>query len=171
MDVAKSTRHAKITGDFGEGLALYWLSKHGFECARIDHAGIDLIARHPTKKILLGISVKSRSRTPGTEATSLLIERAQFERAREVCEKFLCEPYFALVIDAGGKVYLYILPMTILLAQLGGNKTVNWKMSEAAMLTYRRNPEIMCVEMLYSQHSWGALASRLEPTPLQSQIL
>jgi hypothetical protein len=31
MEISKSTRHSKITGDFAEGLVLYWLSKYGFE--------------------------------------------------------------------------------------------------------------------------------------------
>ena len=41
MEIIKSTRHSKITGDFAEGLVLYWLSKYGFECARIDHTRVD----------------------------------------------------------------------------------------------------------------------------------
>ena len=45
MAFVKSTRHAKITGDFGEAAVLYYLSSSGFECARVDHTGIDLIAR------------------------------------------------------------------------------------------------------------------------------
>jgi len=44
MDITKSSRHSKIAGDFGETLVLYWLSKYGFECASVDHTGIDLIA-------------------------------------------------------------------------------------------------------------------------------
>src|SRR6478735_5770885 len=59
--IAKSSRHSKITGDFAEYLTLYLLSKHGFECARIDHTGMDIIARNPHTKELMGISVKSRS--------------------------------------------------------------------------------------------------------------
>ena len=30
VGMKKSTRHSKITGDFAEGLVLYWLSKHGY---------------------------------------------------------------------------------------------------------------------------------------------
>jgi hypothetical protein len=44
MKINKSSGHAKITGDFGESLILYWLSKYGFECALVDHTGIDIIA-------------------------------------------------------------------------------------------------------------------------------
>lgn len=60
--IHKSSRHSKITGDFAENIVLYWLSKYGYECARIDHVGVDLIARRPSGKLTMGISVKSRSR-------------------------------------------------------------------------------------------------------------
>jgi len=33
LQITKSTRHAKICGNFGEATVLYWLSKYGFECA------------------------------------------------------------------------------------------------------------------------------------------
>ncbi len=40
VDINKSTRHSKNTGDFAENLVLYILSKHGFECANVDHCVI-----------------------------------------------------------------------------------------------------------------------------------
>ena len=43
MRISKSSWHSKITGDLGEALVLYWLSKHGFECARVDHTGNDAV--------------------------------------------------------------------------------------------------------------------------------
>jgi hypothetical protein len=44
IEMTKSSRHSKITGDFAEALIVYW---YGFECARIDHTGMDVIARNP----------------------------------------------------------------------------------------------------------------------------
>ncbi len=79
-DIDKSSRHSKITGDFAEGLVLYWLSKHGFESARVDHTGIDLIARNPSANELMGVSVKSRSRQVGTEKDYIGIRNDNFER-------------------------------------------------------------------------------------------
>jgi len=67
MEVIKSSRHSKIRGDFAESLILYWLSKYGFECALVDHTGIDIIARNPHTNEVMGISVKSRSRNIGKE--------------------------------------------------------------------------------------------------------
>ena len=65
MEILKSSRHARITGDFGQAVVLYWLSKHGFECARVNHTGINIIARNPLTEELMGISVESRSWSAG----------------------------------------------------------------------------------------------------------
>jgi len=89
--VEKSSRHAKITGDFGESVVLYWLSRSGFECARVDHTGIDLIAKRPRSEERLGISVKTRSRVPGTETDSVNIGQARdLARVVEACSAFQC---------------------------------------------------------------------------------
>jgi len=112
MNIAKSTRHAKITGDFAEALILYWLSKYGFECARVDHTGIDLIARNPHTRELMGISVKSRCRQVGTEAECVSIPADQFQKAAAACDAFGCVPYFAIVVDAAQAIHGYILPMS-----------------------------------------------------------
>jgi hypothetical protein len=67
MKIKKSPRHSKIAGNFGENIVLYWLSKYGFECALVDHTGIDIIARNPHTKKMMGISVKSRTRSKGSK--------------------------------------------------------------------------------------------------------
>jgi hypothetical protein len=90
----KGSNHSKITGDFAEALVLYWLSKHGYECARFDHAGIDLIARVPKSSEVWGISVKGRSRYPGTEKESVNLPKDGFDKARSACEAFRCVPYY-----------------------------------------------------------------------------
>jgi len=99
MKITKSSRHSKIAGDFGESLVLYLLSKRGFECASIDHTGIDLIARHPRKPEIMGISVKSRTRTPGTENEYVIVKSGDFDKVEAACEAFGCLPYFAIVVD------------------------------------------------------------------------
>src|SRR5687767_1281979 len=107
-EIEKSSRHSKITGDFAEGLVLYWLSKYGFECARVDHTGMDLIARNPHNQELMGISVKARSRSTGTEETHIKIERSNIEKLQQACEAFGCTPYFAIVIDAGPVIRCFL---------------------------------------------------------------
>jgi len=111
MTMQKSTRHSKITGDFGEALILYWLSKHGFECARVDHTGIDIIATVPKSEERWGISVKCRSRAAGTENEYLGVPAADFAKAQKACKAFGCVPYFGVVVDMGSKVLAFILSM------------------------------------------------------------
>ena len=100
MEIKKSSRHSKITGDFAERLILYWLSKHGFECAAVDHVGLDIIARNPHTGELMGISVKSRSRSTGKERTDLSIPTENLTKLDCACQSFGCRPYFAMVVDA-----------------------------------------------------------------------
>ena len=78
--VFKCTRHSKIAGDYGEHLILYELSRQGYECARVDHTGIDIIARHPSKSQVMGISVKTRTRGPKTRRDTLNISRSEIPK-------------------------------------------------------------------------------------------
>ena len=119
MDILKSSRHSKITGDFGETLLLYWLSKYGFECAPINHTGIDLIARNPHTQELMGISVKSRSRSRGAEGMQLRIPKDNFQKAEAACKAFGCAPHFAIVIDAGSTIRCFLTSMSHLLELAG----------------------------------------------------
>jgi len=59
MEIDKSTRHAKIVGDFGEQLVCNWLSRSGWEVVLVDHTGIDLIAYHKQTGKRIGISNKN----------------------------------------------------------------------------------------------------------------
>lgn len=108
-EINKSTRHSKITGNFSENLVLYILSKHGFECANVDHTGIDIIARNPKTKELMGISVKSRSRNIGKEGQYVSIPNENIEKVDNACLAFGCKPYFAIVVDEDNFIKIYIL--------------------------------------------------------------
>jgi Holliday junction resolvase-like predicted endonuclease len=94
MKVEKSSRHSKITGDFAESLVLYWLSKYGFESAKIDHTGIDLISRNNKTGEIMGISIKSRSRNDGKEGQYVSITNDSFEKAEKVNTPEHIEPSF-----------------------------------------------------------------------------
>lgn len=155
MRLKRSTRHAKITGDFGETLVLYWLSKYGFECALVDHTGIDIIARNPHTKEVMGISVKSRSRREGTELEGVNVPNGDFDKAKVACEAFGCEPYFAIVVDAGNLIQGFILPMDRLLALFPKGKTVSvWKMTEPYLDRYAKYPDICSFECRTETKKW-----------------
>jgi Holliday junction resolvase-like predicted endonuclease len=155
LRISKSSRHSKITGDFGEALVLYWLSKHGFECASVDHTGIDLIARNPHTKEIMGISVKSRSRNVGTESTSVDISNENFEKAESACRAFGCIPYFAIVVDAGDSIKGFILSMAHLLELFPIGKAVcAWKMSPKFLQKYYRDRDIKVFEFQAKTKTW-----------------
>jgi Holliday junction resolvase-like predicted endonuclease len=143
MKIRKSSRHAKIAGDFGESLALYWLSKYGFECALVDHTGIDIIANNPHTKEIMGISVKTRSRAYGTESDEVSIANGDFEKVRAACRAFGCVPYFSIIVDAGAVIRGYVLSLEHLLEICPMSKrTCNWKMKERDLSRYEQDPEI-----------------------------
>ena len=154
-DINKSSRHSKITGDFAEGLVLYMLSKHGFECASIDHTGIDLLARNPSTKELMGISVKSRSRNLGKENHHINIPNDNFEKVATACIAFGCNPYFAIVIDQGATITIFILSMSTLHRYFPPGKTVStWKMRDSYLKQYRADRDIYIIEFNSQIHNW-----------------
>lgn len=155
VQILKSSRHSKITGDFTEHLVLYWLSKHGFECARVDHTGIDLIARNPHGDELMGISVKSRSRNPGTETAPININESDVVKAEEACSIFRCVPYFAIVSDMKDRIVCLVLPVKRLRDILSDGKAIHqWKMTEQALNQYYADPEIKVFEFETKTRSW-----------------
>jgi len=163
--VSKSTRHAKITGDFGETLVLYWLSKYGFECAPVDHTGIDIIARNPYTQEVLGISVKSRSRTEGTEKEYVSIPNDNFGKADAACKAFGCVPYFAVVVDAGDTIRGFILSMARLLTLYPKGKTAaGWKMSDEHLRQYESDPDIKTFEFKTKTTKWWTTNQEPEDT-------
>jgi len=155
MEMLKSSRHSKITGDFGEALVLYWLSKHGFECARVDHTGIDLIARNPHTGEVMGISVKSRSRNPGTEETYVRIPKDGLRKCQEACAAFGCVPYFAVVVDAADAIRVFMTSMQHLLALFPAAATsAGWKMTKQHVSRYYDDPEVVIFELHTITRRW-----------------
>ncbi|MFH1941444.1 MAG: hypothetical protein ABIL68_05015 [bacterium] len=155
MDISKSSRHSKIAGDFGESLVLYWLSKFGFESARVDHTGIDLIARNPHTGEVMGISVKSRTRVRGTEQDSITIPSDSFEKAALACKAFGCVPYFAVVVDAAEVIRVFLLRMDHLLKICPvKQRGAYWKVSGKHLDQYMNDPEVKIFELCTSTKSW-----------------
>lgn len=177
MDILKSSRHAKITGDFAEALVLYWLSKYGFECARIDHTGIDLIARNLRTSELIGVSVKSRCRIAGKEAELVSIPADNFEKAAAACKAFACVPYFAIVVDAADCIRGFILPMSRLISLCPPSDHGSyWKMSPRFLQQCSEDAEIKFFEFQTRTGNWWAGASepacfsgRQDYAPLHSE--
>lgn len=155
MDIVKSSRHSKITGDFGEALILYWLSKYGFECARVDHTGIDLIASNPYTSEVMGISVKSRSRSLGKEGSNVVIDRDNFEKVEQACAAFGCVPYFAIVVDGKDVIHAFVISLKHLVEHYpAGIRVSNWRMNEKSLVQYYSDPEVKIFELRTSTKNW-----------------
>lgn len=109
-----SMNHAHITGEFGEHLVLYWLSKNGYESIHAQYVGIDIIASKNGKRI--GISVKSRSRKEGKSDFSLNIKKPseQIKKVKDTCSDFACEPYFAFVVDQMNYIKVVVTPLSVI---------------------------------------------------------
>ena len=164
MELDKSPRHSKITGDFGERIVLYWLSKYGFECAYVDHVGLDIIARNPHTNDLMGISVKSRSRNIGTEGTSVSIPNDNLEKLDSACRAFACEPYFAVVVDEADTITVFILSKSHLIRLLPpGEKVLSWKMSKSWVQKYESDRKIMWFKFRTLTGNWWAKSNPALP--------
>jgi hypothetical protein len=80
-------------------IVLYYLSRYGFECARIDHTGIDLLARAKNESRPRGISVKTASRIESRKNKPSRLSPIILDEATKACEAFNAEPYIAIVFD------------------------------------------------------------------------
>jgi Holliday junction resolvase-like predicted endonuclease len=155
MEINKSTRHSKITGNFAEYLILYWLSKYGFECALVDHTGLDIIARNKHTNELIGISVKARSRNTGTEGQYVSIPNDNIPKLDDACKAFVCTPYFALVIDEADGIQAFILSQERLLSiHPMGKEVISWKMGDKWVKQYLNDSEIRSFAFSHQTLNW-----------------
>ena len=133
---------------------LYWLSKRGFECARVDHTGIDLIARRPNSSEVLGISVKCRSRNEGKENENVSIRRKDDVKIKEACAAFKCVPYVAIVADQGSAVRGFLAPLKYARRLAPGG---SWGMTEHQVLNYKKDRRIESFELESRDGDWRAI--------------
>jgi hypothetical protein len=156
----KSTRHSKIVGDFAEALVLYWLSKSGYECACVDHTGIDLIACSLDGSVRMGISVKARSRHDGKETVDVSLSLDGFQKAREACRSFGCIPYYAIVVDSVHSVRCFLVALDDLEQIVTGNRDPrHWQMRQTFLDSYYNDPRIRWFELQPTNSKWHNAAN------------
>jgi hypothetical protein len=137
MKSMKSSRHSKIAGDFGEMIVLYYLSRYGFECARIDHTGIDLLARSANESRPRGISVKTASRIesrknkPSRQPLSLLNE------VTKACVSFNADPYIAIVFDGIERICILLRSVEDIRQEQVGSKSLGFWFRDEDRARYR----------------------------------
>jgi hypothetical protein len=149
----KSSRHSTITGDFAEVLVLYWLSKFGYECACIDHTGIDLIACKTDGSERMGISVQCSSRYDGTENRNVNLH--PFEEVRAACKVFGLVPFAAIVVDGANIIHCFLLSLDHLETLATGKASQRyWLMSKRSLAKYRADPAIKWFELERTNANW-----------------
>jgi Holliday junction resolvase-like predicted endonuclease len=153
----KSSRHDKITGDFAELLVLYWLSKSGYECALVDHTGIDIIAADEKRNKRIGISVQGRSRLAGKETESVNLH--DFNKTRRACKSFGCKPYSAIVVDAQDVIRCFMVPLSHLeqIATGKAGRQRYWLMSVNSLKKYESDSKIKRFELACNNLNWRIL--------------
>lgn len=108
------TRAPKQFGDFGEGLVTYTLIRKGFEVAKVDHVGADLIAEHEGRRY--AISVKSRMyRSGSVETKGVLLKQDDIDKLDFFSAQFGMISLFAHVCSIADDniIHLVMLPVSI----------------------------------------------------------
>ena len=160
MEINKSSRHTKIIGDFGEHLLCNWFSRSGFEVARVDHTGIDIVAYHPITKQRLGITVKLVTRDSGKENGSVNILSYQDKDDRRKvldAEAFGAEPWIAIYIETSDYGELFLTSLNHYDEKYRGNeerKIDDWKMTKKYQEEYQKDPNIKHIRIEFVSNSW-----------------
>ncbi len=160
--IDKSSRHSKITGDFGEYLLLYLLSKHGFEVFHVDHTGIDLVAYNKASKNRYGISVKSRSKR-GKADDGLLVPGEDYDKIILASQALAAEPHICFIVDklindeGQGHIHVFLMSLDTL-DEFYGNfkagKGFSFATSPKKMEEYKDRKGIFYKEFRYDKGSW-----------------
>lgn len=162
VQILKSSRHQKIIGDFGENLICNWLSRSGFEVTLVDHTGIDIVAYNPKTKARHGITVKSRTRTPGKEAIHVILfshKQGKNDRKKllDACKAFACEPWIAVYVETLEYADVYLTSLNNYDKKYGGKKGKardDWKMTRRNKEQYEEDPLVKHISITFRANSW-----------------
>jgi hypothetical protein len=162
MDIVKGTRHQKIIGNCGEMTICNWLSRSGMEVTVVDHTGIDIIAYNPSSHQRLGITVKSRTRTVGSEETSVNVfsyqkEKTDRQKVLDACEAFACEPWIAIYVEATDQADIYLTSLSNFDAKYRreGKAIDDWKMGPKYQVIYATDPLVKHIKIKFQGTNWN----------------
>ena len=161
MDIAKSTRHQKIIGGFGEQVICNWLSRSGFEVATVDHTGIDIIAYDPRSRQRLGLTVKSRTRSLGAENSSVNVfsyQNGKDDRSKVLaaCRAFGCEPWIAVYVEATDRADVFMTSLANYDAKYRrtGRAIDDWKMGPKHRESYALDSAVKHIGIVFDGGNW-----------------
>ena len=123
----------------------------------MDHTGIDIVAYHKALKQRLGISVKSRTRLPRSEAEAVYLFRGATDRESllAACEAFGCEAWLAVYVESECMGDLF-------LTSLGnydqkyrtGKATEGWSMAARHVQAYATDTKIKHIHVDFKVNNW-----------------
>ena len=109
----------------------------------MDDTGIDLIASKPKRDLFMGISVKSRSRRPGTESESVKLLPVDVEKARKACEAWRLVAHFAIVVDATDAIRGFLISADHLEACYSRKGKIGyWRMKKQDLTNYAKDLQV-----------------------------
>jgi len=156
MEIAKSTRHQKIIGDFGERIICNWLSRSGFEVVTVDHTGIDIIAYDPRRRQRLGITVKSRTRSAGTEGDTVNV--LSYQKGKDDRQKVLsaCEAWIAVYVETTDRADVFLTSLANYDANYrrAGRAIDDWKMRPRDREKYALDPSVKHLGIVFEGARW-----------------
>jgi hypothetical protein len=86
----------------------------------------------------------------------VIIKSGDFNKVEAACSAFGCKPYFAIVVDAGDAIRVFITAMEHLLELFprtsGGDS--GWKMSDAYLDRYSKDSAIIVFELQADMRRW-----------------
>jgi hypothetical protein len=147
-NIADSSQHSKVTQAFAEAAVFYWLSKSGFKCSKMYLTAITIIAKKSNTKERFGILVKIRSEIIGTDSELVSIGEKELKSVKRACKLIKCIPCIAVLIEQKEETWILMSTLKHLSEiQPSGTATVTWKMTQAGMMQYLSDNEIMAVEL------------------------
>lgn len=125
-----------------------------------------MIAYHPGRKERLGIIVKSRTRSPGTEATGVnLFQEAKHDRQKllKACEAFSCDPWIAVYVECDAYADLFLTSLKNYDKNTkSGNAVYAWSMNKKRLKQYEIDPEVKHVRIEFKALNWWRSADSEE---------
>lgn len=134
---------------------------------RVDHTGIDLIARNPHTNEILGISVTSRRCNPGREQAHVRIPSDDVVKVEAACAAFGCVPYFAIVIDVADTIRVFLLTMEHLHRLCLTETGASCRMAAKHVAQYIDDPNIKTCKLRTSIARWWQGVVVAEPEEIE----
>lgn len=157
--IEKGPLHSKLIGNCGEALICNWLSRSGFEVALVDHTGIDVVAFHPPSGRRLGITIKSRTRTRGTESDPVHIFKVRKEDRKKVaaaCVAFNSEPWLGVYVESEVDAHVYLIALSDYDRKYRkeGKAVDVWGMRPSDLVAYEHDPAIRHIYSSFKGSRW-----------------